>query len=381
MKSLLFIALAVACTNAGPGAGVARTGAPPQDVKLTWLSVTNWLVEAGDTRILLDAYVTRIDRRIVDAEGTSSATAAIDTAFLGRIVNAVVPDRRLDWVFVGQGHWDHAFDAPALAAMTGARIGGARSVCYQAIALGVGADRCRAVEGGEVIDVSPHVRVRVVRWPHGGDSATANGRRLRAPLELRAVPRVDPATGGLRPGYLEDYPSGGGSRAFLIIVRTPTGPRTIFWSNTGNPQAWDSVVPADSTFLRELGVDLSHLEFATSSQPARAALAQALQAEGLTGVDLWLGATGSAHVQQVAAVLHPAAYIPQHWDDFWGPTLAGVTTPFSSESTVNALEEQGVRVIAPANYFDAFRLDANGVTPLGDAGVRVRLGVPEQAGS
>ena len=365
-----------ACAPAAEGSGgpVTTNSQMPEAVSLTWLSVTNWLLEAGHTRILLDGYVTRVDRRIVNGDGTSNGRATIDRTTLARIADAVIPDRRLDWVFVGHAHWDHAWDTPGWALLTNARIGGSRTVCHQAVAFGVPAERCTAVEGGEVIEIGSSVRVRVVRWHHSGDT-TANGRRLRAPLELRAPPRRDPGTGGLRPGFVEDYPNGGGARAYLITVRTRSGPVTLFWSNTGNAQTWDVPVPIDSAELRQQGVDLSAFEWAASSEPTRDALANAMRADGLTSVNLWLGWAGAAHVRQVVSVLRPATFIPHHWDDFREPVFLGVRRPYSAPALANALAESGIRSVVPANYFDRFRLTTKDVTRDGDGGIRAKLGV------
>jgi L-ascorbate metabolism protein UlaG (beta-lactamase superfamily) len=374
------LAWAAACAPTG-GASRSTLSAEsratlPDAVRLTWLSVTNWLVEAGDTRILLDGYVTRIDRRLVNADGSSTGAATIDQPLLARIADAAIPDRRLDWILIGHGHWDHAFDTPGWASLTGARVGGPRTVCHQVVALGVPASRCTALEGGEVVEIGSAVRVRVVRWHHSGDSATNNGRRLRAPLELRAPPRADPASAGLRPGFLEDYPNGGGSRAYLIMVRTRSGPVTLFWSNTGNSQAWDAPVPADSVLLRRQGVDLSRLEWAASSEPTRDALTKAMRAEGLNAINVWIGFPATEHARQVASVLRPTIFIPHHWDDFWEPMLEGVRTPFSATAVTTALAAAGVRSVVPTNYFDRFRVGTTGVTAEGDDGVRARLGIP-----
>jgi L-ascorbate metabolism protein UlaG (beta-lactamase superfamily) len=322
------------------------------DVTLTWLSVTNWLLEAGDTRILLDGYVSRIDRRIVQDNGTSTASASLDEAFVRKVHDVILPAGDLDWILVGHAHWDHAFDTPAWARITSARIGGARTVCHLLTAFGVARDRCMPLEGGEEFEAGPGVKVRVVRWHHSGDSTTASGRRLRAPLELRAPPPIDPKTGGLRPGFLEDYPNGGGARAYLITIATADGPVTLLWSNTGNAQAWDAPLPADSVFMRQQGVDLANLEWATSDSPTREHLATALREEGLTAVDLWVGMGVEEHVQQVVSLLHPRTFVPHHWDDFWTPISEGVNRGFASTRIAQALSSAGIQLLAPASFFD-----------------------------
>lgn len=378
------VAVLTTCAPAAEGSRDPAVSAEqlrlPDAVTLTWLSVTNWLLEAGETRILFDGYVTRIDRRIVNGDGTSNGSATIDQPTLERVADAVIPDRRLDWILVGHGHWDHAWDTPGWASLTNARIGGSRTICHQAVALGVSRDRCTAVEGGEVIEVGPAVRVRVVRWHHSGDT-TAIGRRLRAPLELRAPPRRDGSSGGLEAGFLEDYPNGGGARAYLITVRTGGGPVTLFWSNTGNPLTWDTPVPVDSAELRQQGLDLSRFEWAASREPTRDALAKAMRADGLRSVDVWLGWAGAPHVRQVVDVLHPRAFIPHHWDDFREPIFAGVRRPYSAPAVAEVLKESRVALLPPFDYFDRFRLSRSGLMRDGDAGIRVRIRMPSPPAS
>ncbi|MBW3552768.1 MAG: MBL fold metallo-hydrolase [Gemmatimonadetes bacterium] len=351
---LFFAGAAAGMAVPGPRAGAAAQAPVRADspaVSLTWLSVTNWLVEAGDTRILLDGYLTRIDRRLVEADGSSRGAAVTDTAELRELLRPAVPDLRLDWILVGHGHWDHAFDVPAIAELTGARIAGARTVCLQAVALGVEAGRCVPVEGGEVLELDGDVRVRVVRWHHSGDPATEAGRRLSAPLELRAPPPVDPRTGGLRPGFLEDYPNGGGGRAYLLGIGDGPDRTTLFWSNSGNPAVWDTALQADTAFLHAAGVDLSNLEPAGVPRPTRELLVAALEEEGLEGVDVWIGFPGSEHVRQVVTTLRPATFIPHHWDDFWTSVRYGVREPFTGEGIRPFLDSAGVALAIPAAYY------------------------------
>lgn len=338
----------------GP-AGADGAGVPDlrdsAGIALTWLSITNWLVEAGDTRILLDGYLTRIDRRLVEADGSSHGPPVTDTAELRRLLSRALPDLRLDWILVGHGHWDHAFDVPAIARMTGARIAGSRTVCHQATALGVDPARCTAVEGGEELSLAGNVRARVIRWQHSGDPTTEAGRLLATPLELRSPPPVDPGTGGLRPGFLEDYPNGGGVRAYLLTIDEGDRESTLFWSNTGNPQAWDVAFPADTAVLRRAGVNLGNLEPAPFDIPTRDLLQAALREEGLLGVDAWIGAPTPAHVRQVVPVLRPRVFIPQHWDDFWTDMRHGVGTTFDASRIRPFLDSAGVRLVVPEMYY------------------------------
>jgi hypothetical protein len=278
-------------------------------------------------------------------------------------------------VLVGHAHWDHGFDTPAWARLTGARVGGARTVCHQLAAFEVSADRCTPFEGGEEFEAGPGVHVRVVRWHHSGDSATVNGRRLRAPLELRAPPSLDARTGGLRPGYLEDYPNGGGSRAYLITITTGERPVTVFWSNTGNAQAWEIPLAADSAFMREQGVDFTNLEWATSDRSTRQHLEKALADERLTAVDLWIGMGSDEHVRQVTSVLRPGTFVPQHWDDFWAAITDGVERGFSSAGVQQILTRAGVQLLTPASYFDRIELTPSSATLVPGVTARRALGV------
>ena len=74
--------------------------------------------------------------------------------------------------------------------------------------------------------------MRVVRWNHSGDPAV--NPEQHNPVELNAVPVRDPATGGLRAGVAEDFPNGGGNRAYLFIVDGPDGRFSWFFNNSAS---------------------------------------------------------------------------------------------------------------------------------------------------
>jgi L-ascorbate metabolism protein UlaG (beta-lactamase superfamily) len=54
-------------------------------------------------------------------------------------------------VLAGHSHFDHTSDTAAWSDLTGAPIIGGLSTCYQAQAMGLPAERCHQVDGGERI--------------------------------------------------------------------------------------------------------------------------------------------------------------------------------------------------------------------------------------
>ena len=121
---------------------------------------------------------------------------------------------RIALLLTGHSHFDHSFDTATWSKLTNAPIIGPKTTCLQAQAAGLPQNRCRAVFGGERIDITDGVWMRVIRWNHSGDSAT--NPEQHNPVELDAVPPIDPSTGGLRAGVAEAFPNGGGNRAYCL---------------------------------------------------------------------------------------------------------------------------------------------------------------------
>lgn len=64
--------------------------AQPQQVLLTWMSVTNWLFEIGNTRILMDGYITRIPEAAFSGVGFATATPTKpDEPAIRRLIDAL----------------------------------------------------------------------------------------------------------------------------------------------------------------------------------------------------------------------------------------------------------------------------------------------------
>jgi len=187
--------------------------------------------------------------------------------------------------------------------------------------------------------------MRVVRWNHSGSSAT--NPEQHNPVELDAPPARDVKTGGLRAGVAEDFPNGGGNRAYLFVVDGPDGRFSWFFQNSASP-----------VDLRE---PLENLK-------------AALAAEKIESVDLWIGTGGLPIAQLVAPVLKPKAYLPVHWDGLWGAFHAGVPQAYSDPALEGFLGKSQIRLIRPGQYMDKWRLDRNGVRPLDNSAVKQALG-------
>jgi hypothetical protein len=333
---------------------------PASSVDITWLSVTNVYLRAGALGILTDGYVTRLPKSAFIGQYLERSSAAYrpDSAAVARVLAVLGARDAVQVLLSGHSHFDHSFDSGVWAKLTPAKVFGARTTCYQLVAQDVPASRCTTVQGGETLALGDGVVMRVVRWNHSGDHAVNPA--LHDPTELTHVPKRDPTTGGLRPGVTEDFPNGGGSRAYLITVATGDGPLTIFFSNTGSPVDLDQPIAVDG---KNFGAPIDNL---------RAALRDA----GLASVDLWIAGGGAPLAQLVLPVLRPKAYLPVHWDDFYAPLEAGVTAPYADHELETLLDRAGVALVRPAQYLDRWRLDRSGVHTVANDAPKRALGLP-----
>src|SRR5256885_10491634 len=156
-----------------------------------------------------------------------------DVDAVTRVLNALGGKSRINLLLTGHSHFDHSFDTATWSRLTGARIVGSKTTCFQAMAEKLPADRCFAVEGGESVTLADDVRVRVIRWNHSGDPAV--NPEQHNPVELESIPYLDPVTGGLRAGVAEDFPNGGGNRAYLFVVDGPKGRFSWLFTNSASP--------------------------------------------------------------------------------------------------------------------------------------------------
>src|SRR5689334_9451418 len=354
-KTLAAAALAVAC------AGTAH--AAPPTVEMTWMSIANWYFKIGDKRIVMDGYITRVPESLFIASSVfpkdmytyTQGPYGVDTAAIAKVRDAVLGGDRLDLLLAGHAHWDHSWDTPAWSRLTGAPMIGSLSACLQANAQGVTSENCRVVSGGERIDLGNGITMRVVRWNHSGDNTNPIQHFGR---ELYRPPVPDAATGGLRAGVGEDYPNGGGNRAFLFTIDSPEGKLSFFVNNSASAFDLDKDVIVDGV---SYGSPLGNL-------------AAAMKDAGLTQVDAWIATGGLPVAQMVVPVIKPKAYIPNHWDGLFNPFWPGMPYPFKDADLARYLEAQNIPLFAQGQYFDKLVLTKGGIARDVNHDVKAKLG-------
>jgi hypothetical protein len=337
------------------------SAAGPSFVDITWFSISNMYYEIGPLKVITDGYITRIPQSAFFGGGGGLANThqafKPDVDGVTRVMRALGGPAGVNLLLTGHSHFDHSFDTATWSTLTGARIIGSKTTCLQALAEKVPADRCRAVYGREAIPLADGVMMRVVRWNHSGDPA--QNPEQHNPTELRAVPVPDAATGGLHAGVAEDFPNGGGNRAYLFTADGPQGRFSWFFQNSASAVDLQSPIVIDGV---DYGAPLGNLKLA-------------MKDAGLDSVDLWIGSGGQAIAQIVLPVLRPKAYLPVHWDGLYAPFWAGVARPFSDPRLADLLATSKVALIIPGQYMDKWRLDRTGIRPLDNSTVKRELGL------
>jgi hypothetical protein len=359
MKSNLIAsaALALSAVFAAPSMAAAPS------VEMTWMSIANWYFKIGDTRILMDGYISRVPESLFVASSVfpkdmytyTKGPASVDVASITRVKDSMLGNEKVDLLLAGHAHWDHSWDTPTWSRMTGAPMIGSQSACLQANAQGVMGDRCRVVSGGEKFSLGGGITMRVVRWNHSGDATNPIQHFAR---ELYRAPVPDAATGGLRAGVGEDYPNGGGNRAFLFTVDSAEGQLSFFVNNSASGFDLDKDIVVDGV---SFGSPLGNL-------------AAAMKDAGLTQVDAWVGTGGLPVAQQVVPVLHPKAYLPSHWDGLFNAFWPGMPYPYKDDALRAYLGVQKIALQPQTQYFDKFVLTRAGVAKDANHAVKSKLG-------
>src|SRR5579863_2025051 len=239
-------------------------------ITLDWLGVATFRLTIDDLVIFLDAYIDRV----AAAPPVGITTAEVD---------------RADYIFVGHSHFDHLWGAERIAARTGAIVVGS----YETVRLlhdsdSVPETQLIAAAGGEPVQLSPEVRVRVFPSLHSciwAKMAGATGEACLGDLglscqerrtrESRLMQMLESGTLGKdvasHLAASDRHPrSDGGALAYLI--ETPQG--SILWKDTSGH--WSGI-------LANLRPDIALLAAAgrgnVNGEPTQGSLAGFIAAE------------------------------------------------------------------------------------------------------
>lgn len=205
-------------------------------ITLDWLGVSTFRLAIDDLVIFLDAYIDRVS----GAPPVGITTKDIE---------------RADFVLIGHSHFDHLWGAERIAARTGATVVGS----YETVRLlhdsdSVPESQLIAVAGGEPIELSSNVRVRVFPSLHSCIWAAMAGSpgeaclgdlglscQKRRSRESRLMQMLEKGEMGKEVAshlaQSDRHPrSDGGALAYLI--ETPEG--SIFWKDTSGH--WAGIV-------------------------------------------------------------------------------------------------------------------------------------------
>jgi len=106
---------------------LAPAAAAPPTVEMTWMSIANWYFKIGNTRIVMDGYITRVPEDLFIASSVfpkdmytyTKGPYGVDTSAVGKVRDAMIGTDKLDLLLAGHAHWDHSWDTPAWSRLTG----------------------------------------------------------------------------------------------------------------------------------------------------------------------------------------------------------------------------------------------------------------------
>lgn len=241
------------------------TPAGDGSVQVTFLGTTMFLVDDGETQLLIDAFLTHVPLHDVALfRNVATNTTAVDD-----VLRRIGADRVSD-IFIAHSHHDHAFDAGYVARATGATLRGTQSTLN--IGRGSGVDDAQMAESrhGERVQCGAfEVEIRTSK--HSPGSMGGEGACISLPLG--------------QPCHALEFKEGG---CLDFVVRH--GDKTLLFKSSANflPGALD-----------DLDVDVLFLGVATlgrQSEQFRADLAR-----------------------EVIDATRPRIVVPTHWNDFFAP--------------------------------------------------------------
>jgi L-ascorbate metabolism protein UlaG (beta-lactamase superfamily) len=176
MRATLIVILIVTSLAFRSQAAQSQTGfALPstQPATLKWLGTAGWEIQIGQTKILIDPFLTR--QQAVASEEWKTDEAAVLNVISGA-----------DYIFAGHSHADHIGDIPFIAKRFGAKILGSRTTVNLSLSAGVDKAQLTTISGGEKLDFKDF-SVQVINSQHGILTRDGQKRQPRSPEITRPL--------------------------------------------------------------------------------------------------------------------------------------------------------------------------------------------------
>ena len=175
-------------------------------VTLKWLGNTGWEIQLGQTKILIDPFLTR-------KEAVAGKEWKTDEDAVLKVVAGA------DYIFAGHSHVDHIGDVPFIAKRFGSKVIGSRTTTNIALTAGVDKEKLTTISGGEKVAFHGFT-VAVIKSLHG--ELTRGSRRRQPKSEEILQPGSGPILGNQ---FVE-----GGSYLYYFTF----GKHRVLHQSTGN---------------------------------------------------------------------------------------------------------------------------------------------------
>jgi len=155
MRAAIIVILIMASIAFRSEAAQSETGSgsPTQHVILKWLGTAGWEIQIGQTKILIDPFLTR-------QQADASEEWKTDEAAVLKVISGA------DYIFAGHSHADHVGDIPFIAKRFGAKILGSRTTVNLSLSAGVDKAQLTTISGGEKLDFKDF-SVQAIKSKHG----------------------------------------------------------------------------------------------------------------------------------------------------------------------------------------------------------------------
>ena len=164
MRIILVVILMITSIAGRSEAAQSETASvlsPTQRVTLKWLGVAGWEIQIGETKILIDPFLTR-QQAVASEEWKTDEEAVLN------VINGA------DYIFAGHSHADHIGDIPFIAKRFGAKVIGSRTTVNLSLSASVDKAQLTTISGGEKLDFKGF-SVQVIKSQHG--ILTRDGRK------------------------------------------------------------------------------------------------------------------------------------------------------------------------------------------------------------